>query len=550
MKWLKNRDKFISEAKIKDLILPIQAEYVKSNWSEKYLEYEEITPTKKIQQGKWKLSEEDKMKVLGVYLDCNINKVYNIFNNISDKFAFVINQSINLNLLSKEYSTIMENFDIKNPTIDQIVIIYDNVFRRISAGETNSDIMVKKDENGIPLKDEDGNLIRVQKEKGDLVFTNNLVNINTFISGFNGCFQEDQINEDIFKDREINSLRNMASVRENSSYTVDFKIFDKDIYLSINHNPQDILNMSISKFYASCQHLYSGSYRRLLLGNVFDPNSIPAFLVFETPIFWGDDKLSDVLPLSRMMVRSIETFNDSDEKEIFFDRAYPDRMKNVFDDIIEKYTDNRNNYRGDYYYFVPDIDFNDHSDIDIPYMDRLNGRRVKGIGKNVKSIHINRNIDWSSIKILPGCKIKEIIIENNNLPDLREMNKDIENIKFKYLDIISMEPFSSIKPENVAFDKCKLDAKIINDLNKDIKKIKIINCNINGQLDFSEFNKIDELQLIYTLNNAQELDFIKDSKNIKKLLISGDIFNKKIINDIKKSGIDVEVTGLVLNKKK
>ncbi len=97
----------------------------------KILKYEEITPTKKIQQGKWKLSEEDKMKVLGVYLDCDINKVYNIFNNISDKFAFVINQSINLNLLSKEYSTIMENFDIKNPTIDRIVIIYDNVFRRI-----------------------------------------------------------------------------------------------------------------------------------------------------------------------------------------------------------------------------------------------------------------------------------------------------------------------------------------------------------------------------------------------------------------------------------
>ena len=48
----------------------------------------------------------------------------------------------------------------------------------------------------------------------------------------------------------------------------------------------------------------------------------------------------------------------------------------------------------------------------------------------------------------------------------QSMNKDIENIKFKYLDIISMEPFSSIKPENVAFDKCKLDAKIINDLNK------------------------------------------------------------------------------------
>jgi hypothetical protein len=43
-------------------------------------------------------------------------------------------------------------------------------------------------------------------------------------------------------------------------YELDFEIFNRDIYLSISHNPKDILNMSISKFYSSCQHLYSGSH--------------------------------------------------------------------------------------------------------------------------------------------------------------------------------------------------------------------------------------------------------------------------------------------------
>ena len=547
MKWLKNREKFINEAKIKDLILPRQSKTVGSFWGEKYLDYEEVTPTKKIQQGKWKLSKEDKMKVLGEYLDCDMNNVYNIFKSISDKFAFVINKSVNLNLLSDQNKIIMNNFDIKNPTIDQIIVIYDNVFRRISAGETLSDTMIQKDDNGVPIKDESGNLIRIKKESGDLVFTNNLVNINTFIGGFNGCFQDEKIDEDTFKNGDISSLRNMASVRENGEYRIDFNIFHKDIYLSINHNPKDILNMSISNFYSSCQHLYTGGYRSQLLGNVFDPNSIPAFLIFETPIFWGDDKISDVLPLSRMMVRSIETYDDNDEKKIFFDRAYPDRLKGIFDEMIEKYTDNKKNYVGSYYYFTPDVDLNDS--IDAPYMDRLSSKRYQVIGKNIKSLYLSRSTNWSSFKVLPDCKIKEITIETTNIPNISNI-KEVEWIKFKYLNLKSMDPFSHLKYEYVAFDKCKLDLNIINDLYKDIRKIKIINCVINGSLDFSNFNQIDELQLLYTLDNAKELLSILGNKNIKKLIISGDISDKKIINEIKKSGIDVEVTGLVLNKKK
>jgi hypothetical protein len=66
MRWIKKRDLFLSEAKIKDLILPRQAKQVKEYWGEKYLDYEEVTPTDKIVQGVWKLSEEDKNKVLSL----------------------------------------------------------------------------------------------------------------------------------------------------------------------------------------------------------------------------------------------------------------------------------------------------------------------------------------------------------------------------------------------------------------------------------------------------------------------------------------------------
>ena len=69
MKFIKSRKNFLSEAKIGEVILPKQYTEVKRIWGEKYLEYEEISPTENIKQGKWKLSEEDKMKVLSKFLD-------------------------------------------------------------------------------------------------------------------------------------------------------------------------------------------------------------------------------------------------------------------------------------------------------------------------------------------------------------------------------------------------------------------------------------------------------------------------------------------------
>jgi len=40
MKWIKTRNYFLKEAKIKDVILPKQAAQVKSQWGEKWLDAE------------------------------------------------------------------------------------------------------------------------------------------------------------------------------------------------------------------------------------------------------------------------------------------------------------------------------------------------------------------------------------------------------------------------------------------------------------------------------------------------------------------------------
>ena len=67
MKWIKSRSRFINEAKIRDVINKKQKELVSRKWGEKFLDYDEVEPTDKIKQGYWKLSDEDKNKVLSAF---------------------------------------------------------------------------------------------------------------------------------------------------------------------------------------------------------------------------------------------------------------------------------------------------------------------------------------------------------------------------------------------------------------------------------------------------------------------------------------------------
>jgi hypothetical protein len=560
MKWLKDRNKFLSEAKIRDGLYKSQIKEFSNYWGEKYLDYEEVTPTDKIKQGKWKLEDEDKMKVLGAFFKCDMNEVFEIFNNLPDKFNDIIIQSIDFDIFTgtnKEmYETIFVDFNIKSPTIDQIVLLFDNVFRKLAVSETKASEMLQKDENGRPIKDEGGNMIKIQKEKGAPIFSNNLVNINSFLADYNRCFEDDKVGGDTFNTRSIQNLKSYASDHEND-YTADFEIFNKDMYLQIDHNPKDILNMSISKFYSSCQHLYSGGYRRQLLGNVFDPNSIPAYLIFETPLFWGDDKISEFLPLTRMIVRNIESFDENDTKEpqIFFDRAYPDRMKDIFNEMVEKYSNNKqvpgySDRHPDNYYYTPDIDMGD--DLSEPYMDRINLKKIPYIGANTKTLYLNRNYDWSKVKIAPNAKIKELIIETTKIPvNMLDIKIELEWVKFKYLKIKTLENFENIKTDAIAFDKCKFDNSVLEDItntNKNITKLQIISCDAND-LNISLFENLEELHLVYTLDSLEELKTTLQNTNIKKLVLSGDLLSDKdskmYINSLK-SRMKVEIVGPVI----
>ena len=568
MKWIKSRSRFVNEARIGDVINPEQAKRVKEKWGAKFLDYDEVEPTDKIKQGKWKLTEEDKNKVLSAFFSSgnstvNIAEVQKTFNTLPDKFAEIVNLSLaniaGINAGTKgleRAKEVLQEFDIKNPSIDEMVAIFEPVFRKLS-NETGKEEMIQKDENGRPIMGEDNRPIKVAKEIGDPVFEKNMINILSFVENYNTYYPEHQVDSSLFEDRSLSNIINLAKDDINSEYKTSFKIFGRDIYLNISHNPKDILNMSISKFYTSCQHLYTGMYSSKVLGNVFDPNSIPAFLVFDTPIYNGDEMISEQLPLSRMIIRNIESFDGKDETKLLFDRAYPDRMKDgnwgdVFSEIVTKYTGMKamENPYGATYLYTPDIAAQDEEDIENPYMDQ-NKDLIKGkyIGVNTKKLYLSSTYDWSKVKVAPNAKIKELIIENPDLPqNLLDIDLNLEWVKFKFIDIADLSGFNNLKSDSIAFDKCKITNDSVREfcVGKQIKRLQLTSCDIDD-LDLSGLN-IDELQLLYTVDDSIQ-SALGDAK-FNKLVVSGDLMankeNKEFLNGLKRSGIKIETTGLVL----
>ena len=569
MKWIKKRHNFLSEAKIRDVILKKQAQRLADKWGSKFLDYEEVEPTKKIKQGKWKLSEEDKNLVLSAFFSAgrgkvDVAEVQKKFETLPEKFAEIASQSLstigtlntsgNKNL--ERAKEVLQEFDIRNPSIDEMVAIFEPVFRKLS-NETGRAEMIQKDETGRPVMGEDGRPIKISKEIGEPVFEKNLINIYSFVENYNTYYPEHNVESDVFNSSDLSGIVNLAKDDINGEYKTSFKIFGRDMYLKISHNPKDILNMSISKFYTSCQHLYTGMYSSKVLGNVFDPNSIPAFLVFDTPIYNGEEMISEQLPLSRMIIRNIETFDDSSETKLLFDRAYPDRMKDgnwgdVFSEIVTKYTEMKgmDDPYGSTYLYTPDIAAQDEDDIENPYMDQNKSlQKAKYIGVNTKKLYLSMAHDWSQTKVAPNAKIKELIIENPEIPaNLMDIKLDLEWVKFKLINISSLSGFENLDSDSIAFDKCKLSNEELKGFceGKKVKRLQLTSCDIDD-LNLSGLD-VEELQLVYVVDGDLK-QALGDAK-FGKLVVSGDLLsnkeNKEFIAELKKAGKKVETTGLVI----
>jgi hypothetical protein len=563
MKWIKNRASYLKEAKIRDVILDPQKKEVAELWGEKFLDFEKVEPTDKIIQGKWKLSEEDKIKALSIFFSADLNRVYDFFGSLPDEFVKIIKDSIDFNLLKEEkWIKILNEFDLKKPTINQISALSESIFRKVTMSESKADEIMIRDESGRPVMGEDGRPMKRRREEGEVIFSKNLVNINGMTEDFNSLYPDKKVDAFKFSSGEV--LKVISASKEDfgsDNYLVDVDVYGKDLHLRIDHNPKDILNMSISRFYGSCQHLYRGGYRKQLLANVFDPNSIPAFLVFDSPII---DKngvmISEQLPLSRMMIRNIYSFDTTADPKIFFDRSYPDRMEFFFNQMVEKYSGNSKTAEpGEAYIFAPDLP--QDVDIEKPYMDRLNIRKKRMIGVNSKSISFGVADDWSDLIISPKAQIEEINIETTLLPDnFFQINLSPKWIRLRYINIRDMNVFSKIKSESWAFEKCKMKSQIFEEfikIHSEIKSLQFVSCNIS-KFNFSALTKLEELELIFLdgfeLDDLQQLVTTINPKRGFKLTITSDLFSskteKEYINGLKGRGIIVKVYEEEIAKKR
>ena len=226
---------------------------------------------------------------------------------------------------------------------------------------------------------------------------------------------------------------------------------------------------------------------------------------------------------------------------------------NVFDELVPKYSGNQpidEDESGLRYTFSPDVG-EDSDEIRDPYMDRLRLQRGKFIGVNTKTLYLNRIYDWKNMKISPKAKIKEVIIETTDIPEnFLQIPMELEWVKFKFLKISTLTGFDKIKTDSVAFDKCKFDSNVLDDINSinpNIKKLQIVSCDLTGQLSFSQFENLKELHLIYTLDTLMDMKEAFSNLHLEKLVISGDLINdkasKELIADIRKGGVKVEIVG-------
>jgi hypothetical protein len=218
------------------------------------------------------------------------------------------------------------------------------------------------------------------------IFSNNKSNLFTFIKSFNRAFPQYQLNLDEFlNDRIFVGLREPIM-----NFNENVKDLNKArLYLYISDKPADILRMSVSNFYTSCQNMYTGAANEQLLANVFDENSKLAYLIFDTPYIDNQGNKHPFTPIARTIIRVGK--ND----KIMFDVTYPNEMENSFYKIIEKYTNLKDEGTVDSYYPYKSVG------LPPPYMDKYSiETQYLPLHKNPKAIALAKflNIDLEKLR--------------------------------------------------------------------------------------------------------------------------------------------------------
>src|SRR6266403_426865 len=416
-------------------------EYIYGEDSKKFLDMDVPSKTENIKEGKWVLSKEEKDAIIGlIFDDIDIKNVFRVFKSCLSQMN---TQFINAFNASKTDNSI--SFVLPKNAIDVAVMLdkfYSNNFYTINVKETKS---------------------------SEIVFNKNKSSFNTFIDVYDEIFTSANIPNPL----DDYTVNNFYSVSKEILDMDMFKNFDMELY--ITSKPSDILNMSISRFYDSCQNLYNGEYNSRLLSNVFDNNMKVAYLIFNTPFTDKEGNINPITSVSRCIIRNIKG-------KIFFDQIYPyldnnwTKLQKMFYGIITKYTGMKSNYSGiDYYFNIPD-------ELDYPYLDSLNSVKNPN-NEEVKALLSLYKFDIEDIEEC-GDGVYRANTKNDRL---FYITKNTDNFVEKCIngDFYFKKPLSK-------------------------KIIKSIESNILNYFDFKKFGKDDGIKGNETVIKRKVNEIIKD----------------------------------------
>src|SRR6266403_113320 len=541
---------------LRDEISPVHEERIKHFKVSRFLDMEVPPKNDKIVEGKWQLTEEEKMQAINNYYGLKFNESKALMAKFKPSEQF-------LNTLRLAFINAEEyQLNIQNPSLLDLTYLYGkNNFKTIG-GETKEATKVLKDEEGKPVLGEDGKITRVEKPIGELVWTNNKGNINDFINTYNIAYPEENIYNP-FAHAPFSSIPSMTG-------TFNIDLFAKNhMYLYISGRPMDIMNQSMTGFFNSCQTIYREDFRPIL-ANAMDKNTKIAYLMFDVP--WVDVKKKEYpfTAFSRMFVRVAGG-------QIFFDNVYPDRVRTFLHKIIENRTGMKNEYKGNTYHYTTPDGYAIHS-----YMDILKPqwKREVSLEELLKDLRLKNLAEHFKIDPMSIDKIEDKVYETEKgkyiiYTDEEVYNDTVESIKTmvykqdvysKYLKIDDF--FASKDKDAVTFlkgyesdknfeslvlwsekNKIKkhdlyrqLKAYLVPEfcnkrLNEDKVKLKIKALSTEEPLEIGDNFKaykpaIEEKKTAQPQYKQAYVEPVKEvKKKIKPLLIDAKVFRIQILND-------------------
>ena len=253
------------------------------------------------------------------------------------------------------------------------------------------------------------------------------------------------------RDPVVNLTKNLNNIQSQTK-----------LYLYITDKPDDKLRMSLSKYYDSCQNLYSGGdegtqWNKRLLSNVFDPNSKVAYLIYNSPFTDNRGNEHPFTSIARTIIRV------GKQGGIMFDRVYPGNMEKEFYSIIEDKTGLINTGNsGDIYHFKGE------EGIPSPYMDKY---KLKNTGD---SAYLGDNPRLQALSQVIDFNLNDVKINN-------ESNFEVDGYSWLVL----------------TYDEAIEDTKdyihdAFFDLNYETTMEKLIDYNVFGRSAESIFDLFDE----------------------------------------------------------